>query len=237
MSYKKAVPPVKRNLPAEGPAKIQSMAQRKSPSPWKIFLYVTLLAVFLLVILWVLGLNQFGPFVKVTPTPTSVVSLTPSPTITHTNTSTPTIRSSATLTATPTFTPTATEKPMPFVLKGSPEPLSNDLLHPELDCEALIIGGQVWDLQDAPMIGLTVHLGGHLGQYEVDFYTLTGSADIYGESGYEFIILEIPRLVSEDTLWIQLEDPSGLPLSSRNYLKTSESCQENLILVNYKQVR
>lgn len=236
MSYKKAVPPVKRNLPAEGPIKIQSMAHRKRPPLRKIFLYVVLLAVILLVIFWALDLNQVGPFVKVTPTSTRIVSLTPSPTITRTNTATPTIRPSATPTATPTFTPTATEKPMPFVVKGSPQVLSNNLLHPELDCEALIIGGEVWDLQDAPMIGLTVHLGGTLGQYEVDFYTLTGSVDIYGESGYEFI-LENPRLASEDTLWIQLEDPSGLPLSSRNYLKTSASCQENLILVNFKQVR
>ena len=236
MASKKYVPPVKRNLPAEGPVKIQSMAHRKRPPLWKIFLYVVLSAVILVLFFWVLGLNQVGPFVKVTPTPTGIVSLTPSPTVTCTNTSTPTIRPSATPTATPTFTPTATEKPMPFVLKGSPQALSNDLLHPELDCESLIIGGQVWDLQDAPVIGLTVHLGGQLGQYEVDYYTLTGSAEIYGESGYEFI-LENPRLACEDTLWIQLEDPSGLPLSSRNYLKTSESCQENLILVNFKQVR
>ncbi len=236
MASKKYVPPVKRNLPAEGPVKIQSMAHRKRTPLWKIFLYVVLLAVILFVIFWVLGLNQVGPFMKITPTPTSIVSLTPRPTITHTHTPTPTIRPSATPTATPTFTPTATEKPMPFVVKGSPQALSNDLLHPELDCEALIIGGEVWDLRDKGVTGLTVHLGGTLGQYEVDFYTLTGSAEIYGESGYEFI-LENLRLASEDTLWIQLEDPSGLLLSSRNYLKTSASCQENLILVNFKQVR
>jgi hypothetical protein len=44
-------------------------------------------------------------------------------------------------------------------------------------------------------------------------------------------------ITSNDTLWIRLEDGIGMPLSSITYLNISASCQENLIIVNFKQVR
>jgi len=66
---------------------------------------------------------------------------------------------------------------MPFVIRGTPEALTHKLFHPQYACEDyLFIGGQVWDLQDAPLTGLVVHLGGSYGGASVDLDAKTGSA-------------------------------------------------------------
>ena len=144
-----------------------------------------------------------------------------------------------TLTASPTPTATASPTPevYPFVLRGEPEMMSNDLIRPELSCDYLIIAGQVWDLQDVPVTdSATVHLYGMLGGYTIDRFALPGTAKVYGESGYEFI-LEGLVIDSVESLMIRLEDTNGLALSAEYSIQTYEDCQKNLILVNFKQVR
>ena len=184
----------------------------------------------------------WGPYTSeiIDPTPsltaisifTSGSTVTPSQTITQTT--------AVTQTPTPTFTPTVTPSPtlelMPFILIGEPEFLSSALIRPSLGCEWLIIAGQVWDLQDAPVRGLTLHLFGELDGYEIDRFALTGSATNYGESGYEFT-LENMLVDSQETLFIQLVDANGIPFSQPYELETFKDCQKNLILVNFKQVR
>jgi hypothetical protein len=163
---------------------------------------------------------------------TSGSTVTPSQTITQATTVTQTV--------TPTFTPTQTPSPtlelMPFILIGEPEYMSSALLRPSLGCEWLIVAGQVWDLQDAPVLGLSLHLYGELGEYAIDRYALTGSATTYGESGYEFT-LENVLIDSQDSLFIQLVDSNGIPFSHPYALETFNDCQKNLLLVNFKQVR
>jgi len=110
------------------------------------------------------------------------------------------------------------------------------LIHPSWNCEWFAIGGQVWNLQDAPKVGMTVVLGGRYGENLVELSVLSGSATVYGVSGYEFV-LENHRVDSSGLLWIQLENEMGIPISSKTYLDTSSSCQANLIIVNFKQVR
>ena len=155
-----------------------------------------------------------------------------SPTITHT--------AASTLTATPTLTPTVTPSPtlelMPYILIGEQETMSSALIRPGLGCDWLIIAGQVWDLQDAPVKGLSLHLFGELAGYTIDSSALTGSAPDYGDSGYEFT-LENLQVASEDSFFIQLVDANGVPLSHPYSIETFEECQKNLILVNFKQVR
>jgi hypothetical protein len=114
--------------------------------------------------------------------------------------------------------------------------MSSNLIRPSLGCEWLIIAGQVWDLQDAPLKGLTLHLYGELAGYTIDRYSLTGSAPDYGESGYEFL-LENLVVNSQEALFIQLVDSNGIPFSHPYALETFNDCQKNLILVNFKQVR
>jgi hypothetical protein len=67
--------------------------------------------------------------------------------------------------------------------------------------------------------------------------SLTGVALNYGRVGYyEFTLADEP-IASEEALWVQLLDQSSTPLSKRIYFETFESCDKNLIIVNFKQVR
>jgi hypothetical protein len=159
-------------------------------------------------------------------------TMTPSPTVTQTTEFTVTVAP----TISPTLTPSPTVELLPFILIGEPESMSSALIRPELGCEWLIIAGQVWDLQDAPVLGLTLHLYGELDGYTIDQFSLTGSATDYGESGYEFT-LENLVVDSEGTLFIQLVDTNGIPFSHPYAIRTFNDCQQNLILVNFKQVR
>lgn len=184
----------------------------------------------------------WGPYtsVVVDPTPSltaisifsSGSTVTPSQTVTQTAA----VNHTLTPTLTPTVTPSPTLELMPFILIGEPELMSSALLRPSLGCEWLIIAGQVWDLQDAPVRGMTLHLFGELDGYEIDRFSLTGSATTYGESGYEFT-LENVLVDSQDSIFIQLVDSNGIPVSHPYELETYNDCQKNLILVNFKQVR
>jgi hypothetical protein len=226
--------------------KLPNMATPRRPEPPKSpgWLGIVLLVGIAAALVWgVMVIFKIGPY-RLAPTPTPTVSPTPSitytfsPSSTWTSTVTATDLPTATLTITPsaTITATATLAPLPFIVRGEPEYVSNELVRPALDCTWLIIAGQVWDLQDTPITGLTLHLYGDLGETPIDRTFLTGQAPGYGESGYEFT-LEGLLMDSEDTLWIQLVDTNGLAFSHPYPLETFDDCQKNLILVNFKQVR
>ena len=187
-------------------------------------------------VMFIFGLGPYGVPPQPTTSPTVTSTLAPSPTASVTQTLTPIPTSTATQTQTPTITLTPTLELRPFILMGEPETMSSALIRPQLGCEWLVIAGQVWDLQDAPVTGLTLHLFGELDGYTIDRFVLTGSAAAYGESGYEFA-LENLLVDSEDSLFIQLVDTNGLPLSHPYAIQTFNDCQRNLILVNFKQVR
>ena len=178
----------------------------------------------------------WGPYeVDATATPSPTATLASSAVVQDvTATLQPTELSTPSATATLTQTPTLEQ--MPFIPFGDPELLSSDLLLPNLGCDWLVIAGEVWDLKGEPVIGLTLHLFGEIGGVEVDQQVVSGSAITYGESGYEFR-LEGLVVNSWDTLFLQLVDTNGLPLSNPYGLRTYDDCQKNMILVNLKQVR
>lgn len=204
-----------------------------------------LLALVLVVLLMLLGILP-NPL-RVKPTATSLpagVTIEPSPTETNvpilsaTFTSTQTLQPTATQTPLPTLThtPTPTEKPMPFVIKGTPKGYPNSMLFPQYDCEEyLFIGGEILDMRDAPILGLTVKLGGTYGGSQVDLTSESGDVSVYGESGFGFV-LENQR-IRESGLTIQLFDANGEALSAQTYLSITGNCDSNLVIVNYKQVR
>ena len=223
---------------------IPSMAKPRKPEPQN---RVGLLGAIIMIgvlggLVWlamlVLGI---GPYYVEGPT------LTPSATVTRTmrpatsTSSGPTITLTPTLTMTPTktatATPTATPELRPFILGGEPETMSSEMIPQQpLDCDWLVIAGQVLDLGDAPVTGLTLHLYGELGGFTIDRFALSGTALAYGESGYQFA-LENLVVDSRDSLFIQLVDTYGLPLSHAYAVQTYEDCNKNLILINFKQVR
>jgi len=229
-------------------ASIPSMAKRKRKPRIGITGAILLMIVILLVLLGALDilppLFRAAPVVHPTETPTPSLTVTsPTPaTLTHTprpsQTPSPLPTATATLTATPSpsATSTPTKKPMPFVMRGTPQALTHRLFHPQYACEDyLFIGGQVWDLQDAPITGLVVHLSGSYGGASVDLDAETGTAPIYGLSGYEFALIN--QQIAEDQLFIELRNSTGEPLSEPTFLTISPECDSNLIIVNYKQVR
>ena len=87
------------------------------------------------------------------------------------------------------------------------------------------------------MSGQQVRIGGVLAGAVVDGLTLTGLTTAYGTVGfYEFPMGDEP-VASQQSVWVQLIDQGGLPMSDKIYFDTFDNCDKNLIFVNFKQVR
>jgi hypothetical protein len=98
------------------------------------------------------------------------------------------------------------------------------------------VGGQVFNLENQPISNLGVHIEGTLNEETITLDTETGSAPDIGPSGYVFNLATSP-IASEETLWVQLHDGTGKPLSEQVYITTSTDCNENFVMVNFRQVR
>jgi hypothetical protein len=161
------------------------------------------------------------------PLPTSAATETPVPTPAET--------------VEPTATATLESSPPPTVQAGTQfelQPGSPTHTTHVQGCNVMGVGGRVFDLQSAPIIGLAVRMGGQLGGVDIGTLdSLTGSAtDLFGFGGYYFDLGGTPT-ASEGTLWIQVMDASsGLPLSPQVPLTTYDNCEQNLVLVNFRQV-
>src|SRR3990170_2108470 len=163
----------------------------------------------------------------------------------------PTARPLPTTAPTATLTPPPEETPIPtetvdltppatvqagtqFELQpGSPSPTAH-----VSGCSNLGVGGRGFDTQSAPIIGLAVRLGGELGGLDIGTLdSITGSAfDLFGFGGYYIDLGDTP-IASQGTLWIQVvEASSGLPLSQQVFPTTFANCEQNLVLVNFRQV-
>ncbi len=111
------------------------------------------------------------------------------------------------------------------------------VFHTDGDCNWQGVAGQVVDLQGRAVVGMLVRLTGIYNGKSVTMTTLTGGAQAwYGESGYEFVLGDKP-VDSTGLLSVQLTDQSFLPVSEKAVFDTYASCEKNLILINFKQVR
>ena len=138
--------------------------------------------------------------------------------------------------ATNTPLPSPTARAMPYVLRGAPEGYPNALLHPQYQCnEYLFVGGEIWDLREAPVLGLKVRLTGSYGGETVDFTSKSGDVTLYGQSGFEFVMEN--KQIAAETIYIQLFDTNDNPLSAPVRLSITGRCDANLLIVNYKQVQ
>jgi len=194
-------------------------------------------------------LNPLAPAETAGPSPTPSItpirlpatftpepSATPQPTTTPNPTSSPLPTSTVFSIVTPptqNLTPTATQVFAFSVQAGNPIAIQN-VTHPELACAWLGVGGQAIDSNGAPLVQLIVSLGGEFAGQQVNEITLTGSAAQfgYGPAGYEFKLADAPA-ASNDDLYIQLLDQNGQPLSAQVFFDTFDSCDKNLILVNF----
>jgi hypothetical protein len=206
-----------------------------------------------------LSLNPFPPNTPVAPLQLPTATWTPiSLPPTWTPTVTPIPPEKATLR--PTFTPIFTEtplvlfSPMPTdtalpteTLSPTPEPtgvpftvsvkyVDSAIIHPDLGCNFFGVGGSVFDLKDNPFKGLVVSLSGRAGGKVIQQLTVSGTAPAYGQSGFEFNLGTKP-VDSQGTLFVQLLDQAGLPLSPKTPFDTHADCAKSLPIVRFEQIR
>jgi len=186
-------------------------------------------------------LLPFNPFPPPTDRPASTA-------IPPTHTPEITLPAFWTETSEPTFTPTATLLPtktppiaspvptaLPFsLLPGTPVFTQNFLNNQ--GCNWMGVAGQVLVGEEGGAVDVWVKLAGQLEGSPIDLTSLPGSAPGYGGGGFEFVLSDRP-IASENLLWIQLIDPSENPLSEKIYLTTSNSCNENLLIVSWERTQ
>ena len=175
-----------------------------------------------------------------TPTPTVFLSPTATllPSITPPATTTPANFVPATDTPKPTKEPTATRTPKAPFSASSVNAIESVIiphLQP-LGCDWQGVGGTVDDQNGSPIIGIVVRLAGKLDGKTVELTTVSGISPEYGKSGFEFVLGETP-VRSRDTLYVQLLDQAGLPLSDKIEIDTFTDCEKNLVLVRFKKNR
>lgn len=195
------------------------------------------------------SLNVLPPTGRFANTPTN----TPAPIrLEPTWTASPTQEMTPTRTPPPTWTPIFTDTPFSLVPPTrTPRPsntpqapftaisiqqVESTIIHPEVGCNWAGVGGTVVDTNNSHVIGTVVFLRGFLNGETVDLTTVTGVNKEYGPSGYEFVLGNAP-VASNKTLYVQLVDLSGIPLSDRVEISTSTDCSKNLVLVRFKKNR
>jgi hypothetical protein len=126
---------------------------------------------------------------------------------------------------------------MPFILHaGDPVAIPN-IGHPQAACDWMGVAGRVFNLSGAPITqGLFVQLSGTLNSQAVDMLSMVGTANQYGQGGYEFVLGDKP-VASDQELWVQLFDQAMVPLSDKIFFDTFAECNQNLVVINFNQVR
>ena len=130
--------------------------------------------------------------------------------------------------------PTATQALLGAQI-GSPVGIPN-FAHPELGCQWLGLAGQVLAVDDLPVMDIVVEVGGTLDGSPVLGLAVTGESNLYGPGGYEIKLGDEP-IASDGTIWAQVFDLDGNPISSPTYFPTYADCEKNLILLNFVQTR
>lgn len=176
--------------------------------------------------------------VKLPPTWTPTARPTQTPLATNTTIAEiPTLAPTATVELIPFFTDAPEATDLPYAIEGEPAAMANTVFHPGEGCDWQGVAGRVVDLQGRPVVGIVVKLTGLYEGRTIDMTTLTGGAAAwYGDSGYEFILGDEP-IGSNGMLAVQLHDQALMPVSNRVIFSTYSTCDKNLIIINFKQVR
>ncbi|HEY5731576.1 MAG TPA: hypothetical protein VIS72_16125 [Anaerolineales bacterium] len=174
--------------------------------------------------------------IKLEPTWTASPTLVMTPTNTPRPTFTPIFTDTPFSLVPPTRTPKPTNTPKAPFGATSVQQVESTIIHPEFGCNWAGIGGTVVDANNSDVIGTVVVLRGLLDGKTVEFTTVTGINKEYGQSGYEFVLGNAP-IASNKTLYVQLIDQSGIPLSDKVEITTSADCSKNLVLVRFKKNR
>ena len=148
--------------------------------------------------------------------------------ITPSDTQTPTITSTQ-----PTSTITSTAMPASAEITYRP---STDI-HATTGCNWLGVGGKVLGTDGKPLAFQEIQMGGTLDGKVISFLTVSGTAPVYGASGFEFVLLNDHTIASSQTLWIQLLDNTARPLTNKIYFDTFTDCAKNLVMIIFTKTR
>lgn len=160
-------------------------------------------------------------------TPTVGVTETPEPA-----TSTPVILPSETT----TFPTAAGNSLYTFGLQAAPSAVNSETFKPSTGCAWQGIAGQVLDMQGRHLVNIGIVLKGTYNGKTISTQSISGTHTEYGDSGYEFPLGTTP-IASTGLLSIQLVDQSGMPLSEQVIFDTFDTCDKNLVLINFRQVK
>lgn len=171
-------------------------------------------------------------------TPPPALEPTDTPTLLPSSTLIPTFTPFGLPRATPDLKATLTPGGYAFVVKkGNQDAISSETLRPGDNCRWMGVVGQVFDLRGAPVPGQFVYLGGTLaGGVIPEQPTITGLLLQYGRGYFEFKLADMP-VPSKGTLWLQVRDQAGLPMSDKYYFDTYDTCEKNMVVVNFQQVK
>jgi hypothetical protein len=171
-----------------------------------------------------------------TPTATPYIppTDTPLPTFTEIFTQTPFSLVPPTATLKPSLTPKPSATPKaPYSAKV--EYISSGKYRPEFGCNWLGVAGIVLDKNGAHHIYVQVLLIGTFDGQTINNITVSGTApQFYGASGFEFQLASTPK-DSTKTLFLQLRDQGGMPLSENVYINTYSSCDKNMVFVTFRE--
>ena len=123
------------------------------------------------------------------------------------------------------------------VQAGTPANTAN-FVKPDLGCDWMGVGGQVFNKSEKPVTGLIVEVSGSLDGNPVLLLTLTGGSTVLGPGGYEISLADQP-IASQESLGLQLFDLTGSPLSEKVLFDTSadiDACEKNLVIINFREI-
>ncbi len=120
-----------------------------------------------------------------------------------------------------------------FFQPGTPIAIGN-FLHPENGCNWLGVVGQVFQ-EDKPVENIIVKLDGTMEGEQILVYAITGGMPGLGLGGYE-IFLSDKLISSNRSLFLQLINMSGVPISPKLGIDTYHDCNKNLLVVNFVRV-
>jgi hypothetical protein len=122
-----------------------------------------------------------------------------------------------------------------YAQSGTPAYIKN-FTHPEAGCNWAGVAGQVFGPDNNPVSGFTVVISGSVDGSYINRSGVTGSAQAYGNGGYEVQLSSAP-FTSDGSLTAYLLDTELKQVAAPVPVTTYQDCQSNLLLLNYVKVK